>query len=186
MHEWYSRLATHPSILTTTPGEFLQKNLTLPKIETVGTGSWIDGTLSTWAGEEEESLGWQRLVEARQTLVAFEEENPNHPGLDAAWESLYISEGSDWFWWYGLDQDSGYDELWDTLYKVHLSNIYKAIGVDLPPYLQEVWTNPSQPLLPYAGVIEPLIDGVALPGEWDGAAKYDASVDGGDFDIDSL
>ncbi len=186
MHEWYSRLATHPSILTTTPGEFLQKNLTLPKIETVGTGSWIDGTLSTWAGEEEESLGWQRLVEARQTLVAFEEENPNHPGLDAAWESLYISEGSDWFWWYGLDQDSGYDELWDTLYKVHLSNIYKAIGVDLPPYLQEVWTNPSQPLLPYAGVIEPLIDGVALPGEWDGAAKYEASVDGGDFDIDSF
>ena len=79
-----------------------------------------------WAGEPEESLGWQRLVEARQALVAFEEDNPNHPGLDKAWESLYIAEGSDWFWWYGLDQDSGYDENWDVLFKVHLSNIYRV------------------------------------------------------------
>ena len=162
MHEWYSRLATHPSILTTTPEKFLQKNLTLPKIETVGTGSWIDGTLSTWAGEEEESLGWQRLVEARQTLVAFEEETPIISGLDAAWESFTFQKEVIGFGGMVLDQDSGYDELWDTLYKVHLSNIYKAIGVDLPPYLQEVWTNPSQPLLPYAGVIEPLIDGMCI------------------------
>ena len=50
---------------------------------------------------------WQRLVEARRALVAFEADNPDDPGLDLAWESLYIAEGSDWYWWYGLDQDSG-------------------------------------------------------------------------------
>ena len=61
-------------------------------------------------------------------LVDFEATNPNHAGLEAAWESLYIAEGSDWFWWYGLDQDSGYDENWDVLFKVHLSNIYRAIN----------------------------------------------------------
>ncbi len=187
MDEWYGRLASHPSIVTTTPSEFLEKNLTLPRIETIGTGSWIDGTLSTWAGEAEESLGWQRLIEARQALIAFEETNSTHPGLDAAWESLYIAEGSDWFWWYGLDQDSGYDELWDTLFKVHLSNIYRAIGLELPPYLQDLWTNPAVPTLPNTGIIEPMIDGIALPGEWDGAAKYDAnSADGGTLDIESF
>ena len=158
----------------------------LPAIETIGTGSWIDGTLRTWAGEPEESLGWQRLVEARQALVAFEEDNPNHPGLDKAWESLYIAEGSDWFWWYGLDQDSGYDENWDVLFKVHLSNIYRAINLDLPPYLQDLWTGAATPIVPYGGIIEPMIDGIALPGEWDGAAKYDAAVDGGDFDIENF
>jgi alpha-amylase/alpha-mannosidase (GH57 family) len=186
MHEWYSRLGSHPSIVTTTPGEFLEKGLTLPEIKTIGTGSWIDGTLSTWAGEEEETLGWQRLIEARQALVAFEADNPQHTGLEAAWESLYIAEGSDWYWWYGLDQDSGYDELWDTLFKVHLSNIYKAVGLELPPYLQELWTNPASPLEPYAGVIEPMIDGIALPGEWQGAAKYEASVDGGNLNLDAF
>ena len=113
-------MESHPTIVTTTPGEFLETERDLPKIDTIGTGSWVDGTLSTWAGEAEESLGWQRLVEARKALVAFETDNPNHPGLDAAWESLYIAEGSDWYWWYGLDQDSGYDENWDVLFKVHL------------------------------------------------------------------
>ena len=98
MQEWYSRLATHPTIVTTTPSEFLEKNTTLPEIQTIGTGSWIDGTLRTWAGEAEESLAWQRLVEARTSLVEFEEQYPNHPGLDNAWESLYIAEGSDWYW----------------------------------------------------------------------------------------
>ena len=127
----YSRLATHPTIVTTTPSEFLEKNTTLPEIQTIGTGSWIDGTLRTWAGEAEESLAWQRLVEARTSLVDFEEEYPNHPGLDNAWESLYIAEGSDWYWWYGLDQDSGYDENWDVLFKVHLSNIYRSINLEL-------------------------------------------------------
>jgi hypothetical protein len=186
MEEWYSRLATHPTVITTTPSEFLTKNTTLPEIQSIGTGSWIDGTLRTWAGEAEESLGWQRLVEARGALVEFEQSNPNHLGLENAWESLYIAEGSDWFWWYGLDQDSGYDENWDTLFKVHLSNIYQAVNMELPPYLQDLWTGAATPETPYGGIIEPMIDGIALPGEWDGAAKYGAPVDGGDFDIDEF
>ena len=186
MAEWYSRLADHPTIVTTTPSEFLEKNTTLPEIQTIGTGSWIDGTLRTWAGEEEESLGWQRLIEARQELVAFEELNPNHPGLTAAWESLYIAEGSDWYWWYGLDQDSGYDENWDVLFKVHLSNIYRAVNLELPPYLQDLWTNPAVPAVSATGIIEPMIDGIALPGEWDGSAQYDAPVSGDTFDIEQF
>ena len=184
--EWFGRLSTHPTIVTTTPGDFLEKNLSLPEIDVIGTGSWIDGTLSTWAGEAEESLAWQRLVEARQSLVEFESENPNHSGLEAAWESLYIAEGSDWFWWYGLDQDSGYDEMWDVLFKVHLSNIYRAINIDLPPYLQDLWSNPALPDTPYGGVIEPMIDGIALPGEWDGAAMYGAGMDQELLDIESF
>ena len=77
IHEWYSRLSSHPTVVTTTPSEFLSNNYTLPRIENIGTGSWIDGTLSTWAGEEDESLAWQRLVEARTALVDFESENPD-------------------------------------------------------------------------------------------------------------
>ncbi len=187
IHEWYSRLSSHPTVVTTTPSEFLSKNHTHPRIETIGTGSWIDGTLSTWAGEADESLAWQRLVEARTALVEYESQNPNDSGLDLAWESLYIAQGSDWYWWYGLDQDSGYDEMWDVLFKVHLSNIYRAINLDLPPYLQDLWTNPALPDEVASAIIEPMIDGIALPGEWDGAAFYSAdSVNGEDLDIESF
>ena len=184
MEEWYSRLSSHPTIQTMTPAEFLDDNNVTRDIDVINTGSWIDGTLSTWAGEEEESLAWIRLVEARKALVEFEAANPGHSGLESAWESLYISEGSDWYWWYGLDQDSGYDELWDTLFKVHLSNIYRAVDLDLPPYLLDLWTNPATPEVSANAIIEPMIDGIALAGEWDGAAIYDASsIDGGDLDI---
>ena len=40
------RLASHPTIVTTTPSEFLATNPDLPAIDTIGTGSWIDGTLA--------------------------------------------------------------------------------------------------------------------------------------------
>ena len=72
------------------------------------------------------------------------------------------------------------------LFKVHLSNIYRAINLDLPPYLQDLWTNPAVPDPAASGIIEPMIDGIALPGEWDGAARYDAPVSGGNFDIESF
>ena len=49
-----------------------------------------------------------------------------------------------------------------------------------------MWTGATTPVVPYGGIIEPMIDGIALPGEWDGAAKYDASVDGSDFDIENF
>ena len=132
-----------PPVVTVTPTEFINGKGDFPELSEIAVGSWIDGTLSTWAGEEDESLGWKRLVEARKSLVEFEIANPTHPGLPTAWESLYIAEGSDWFWWYGLDQDSGYDELWDLLFKTHLSNIYRAVDLDLPVYLQDIWTSPA-------------------------------------------
>ena len=62
---------------------------------------------------------------------------------------------------------------------------FTAINLDLPPYLQDLdWCSNSNSAL--RGIIEPMIDGIALPGEWDGAAKYDAAVDGGDFDIENF
>ena len=117
MAEWYGRLAEHPTIVTTTPSEFLTKETTLPEIQTIGTGSWIDGTLEPGLVKKRRaSLGsdWSRP----QALVEFEEGHPNDPAHAAG--IVYIAEGSDWYWWYGLDQDSGYDENWDALFKVHL------------------------------------------------------------------
>ena len=82
--------------------KFISDKENFPEISEIAVGSWIDCTLSTWSGEEDESLAWKRLVEARKALVEFESANPTHSGLETAWESLYIAEGSDWFWWYGL------------------------------------------------------------------------------------
>lgn len=45
------------------------------------------------------------------------------------YEALYISEGSDWFWWFGEDQE------FDDLFRLHLKNVYRAVGVKPPAEL---------------------------------------------------
>lgn len=41
-----------------------------------------------------------------------------------------MAEGSDWFWWFGEDQDSGNDDKFDDLFRTHLKNIYRGLGVE--------------------------------------------------------
>ncbi|AFK21813.1 glucodextranase DOMON-like domain-containing protein [Pyrococcus sp. ST04] len=96
--------------------------------------SWIDGTLSTWIGEPQENYAWYWLYLARKTLM----ENKDKI-TESKWEKAYfyllLAEGSDWFWWYGNDQDSGQDYTFDRYFKAYLYEIYKLAGVDPPSYL---------------------------------------------------
>jgi hypothetical protein len=45
---------------------------------------------------------------------------------------MYAAEGSDWFWWFGTDQDSGSDDRFDDLFRLHLKAVFRAVG-DTPP-----------------------------------------------------
>jgi hypothetical protein len=115
-------------------------------------GSWIDESASapgvdwgTWIGEEEENRGWELLKQAREFL---QRKGATAETAPAAFQSLYIAEGSDWFWWFGGDQDSGKDETFDDLFRQHLKNIYRAFGEAAPPELDRhivphavVWTH---------------------------------------------
>ncbi|ASJ10265.1 amylopullulanase [Thermococcus sp. P6] len=96
--------------------------------------SWIDGTLSTWIGEPQENYGWYWLYLARKTLMEnrgkMSEEN-----WDKAFEYLLRAEASDWFWWYGNDQDSGQDYTFDRYLKTYLYELYKLAGEKPPSYL---------------------------------------------------
>ena len=59
LHAWFDALQDHPDIRTMTPGQYLDEKGSdhLPRLQELGTGSWIQGDLSTWAGEEEETMG---------------------------------------------------------------------------------------------------------------------------------
>ncbi len=181
MDELYGRLENTDWIRTVGVWDHIQNHPPNPATDTIdvlardcpnGAGSWIDGTMSTWSGEEEESLAWERLIAARELVVTRERDNPSDPALPAAWKSIFAAEGSDWFWWYGLDQDSGYDELWDELFKVHLMNVYTSLGEEFPPYLKNLWLPPEIPSVRASDVIDPGIDGFSIPGEWEGSYRF--------------
>ncbi len=100
------------------------------------TGSWIDddgdgiGDLMRWIGEWEENVAWQILLKTRQDLEAYD---PNRT-LSKAWWYMYAAEGSDWFWWYGRDQEVPGEENFDYLFRLYIKFIYDQLNLtpDLP------------------------------------------------------
>ncbi len=148
---------------TVTPGRFLACRPVASELATVPTGSWA-GDLSTWRGEPEEDEAWERLAAARAAAFARD------PSL-AARDALHAAQGSDWFWWYGTDQDSGTDDLFDWLMKAHLVGAYRAAGyadADVPPVL---FLRLRTPVMANLGEVKPVLDGKVTDGaEWAEAA----------------
>ena len=188
----YTRLAalqTAGWVHTTTVKDFLARpGLVKVSLTILATGSW-DGsnTLQTWQGEEEEQVGWARLVKARQAVVAFTQATEGRdfvdpvnstPAVKAAWEAIFAAEGSDWFWWYGRDQDSGADGQFDVLFKEHLRAAYTAAGVTPPTDVTTRWGPAAVASTSPQGAKEVRIDGRIDVGEWDNASRSTQTVFG--------
>ena len=53
------------------------------------------------------------------------------------YELLLAAEGSDWFWWYGKDKDSGNDERFDEAFRSILRQAYVLMGKEPPEALSQ-------------------------------------------------
>ena len=142
-----SQLFETRQVVTTTVTEYINGNPrrnvpahpveTLPKIEWLYPGSWINANYDTWIGEDEENRAWEYLLIARKDIEisGIDQPDPKKPAPKKntkawfayrAWESMYAAEGSDWFWWYGTDQNTPAGEKpFDLAYITHLQKIYK-------------------------------------------------------------
>ncbi|MEB3328210.1 MAG: glycoside hydrolase family 57 protein [Candidatus Sericytochromatia bacterium] len=165
----YRGLTTTPGLQTVTPGAYLATHppRALPRL---WPGSWINASFATWIGEADENRAWEALREAREAVARFAR---RHGEADrrtqAALETLYHAEGSDWFWWYGQDQDSGRDHEFDTAYRQLLRTAYRQLGEAPPASLAHPLTAAPTPVArrPFL----PVLDGTLARGEWDGAAQ---------------
>jgi alpha-amylase/alpha-mannosidase (GH57 family) len=157
----YGLLEQDMEITTVTFSEYLDGNPArgvaahpvgeLTKVYHLFTASWIDENgslpgvdLGTWIGETEENQAWELLGQVRDVL---EHEEAKPETRAEAFRALYAAEGSDWFWWFGDDQDSGSDDEFDDLFRAHLRNVYLALGLEPSPDLDRhivphipVWT----------------------------------------------
>lgn len=170
----YQQLSDSETIQTITPSDFIaQFGQPERQIEALWPGSWITPDYSTWIGEEEENLAWTYLLRMRQDVERALDD------LDAATQAevirlVYIAEGSDWFWWYGSDQNSGVDENFDLQFRRTLERIYRLIGQEPPSYVYV----PIIALRPQATDREPqmmsavTVDGQIGPEEWETAGYY--------------
>jgi alpha-amylase/alpha-mannosidase (GH57 family) len=170
----YGVLSHTPELKLVTVSEFVQQFLpteTLPA-EQLHSGSWIDGSFTTWIGDPAKNRAWDYLAEARQVLAnhpeATEDNNPE------AWEALYAAEGSDWFWWFGEGHSSNQDSIFDQLFREHLATLYQALNEPIPPYLRfPVDAHVARLDHKPQGFIHPVIDGRGDEQDWEKAGRIE-------------
>ncbi len=137
LHALYQGLSDDPDLETVTVSDYLERFPPRQEIERVATGSWIGGNLETWIGEPFQNQAWELLARTRQQLLAWQNEYllADLQTLAEAWRSLYVAQGSDWFWWYYSRNRSPDDVLFDRLFRTHLGHVYRVMGQPVPDWL---------------------------------------------------
>ncbi|MBD2021206.1 glycoside hydrolase, partial [Leptolyngbya sp. FACHB-36] len=170
----YQTLSQHSDIKLVTVSEFIEQFPPTARIpaEQLHSGSWVDGSFTTWIGDPAKNRAWDLLSDARQMLAkhpeATEETNPE------AWEALYAAEGSDWFWWFGEGHTSNQDAMFDQLFREHLATIYQALNEPIPPNVRrQVEVHEVQGDRTPQSFIHPQIDGRGDEQDWDKAGRIE-------------
>lgn len=157
----YSMIEEDETLETVLISDYLAKEKHYKELKKIHSGSWINRNFQLWVGETVKNLAWNYLKQAKEDLNNFIEKNSNNPNIKFARRELMITQGSDWFWWYGEPNDSGQDHIFDYLFREHLKNVYRYLGIKPPSYLDSplisIFTKPSR----YPkNTISPKIDGM--------------------------
>ncbi|MCX8030595.1 MAG: glycoside hydrolase family 57 protein [Thermodesulfovibrionales bacterium] len=178
----YNFLANDSRFQTITFSEFIKEHGKGEALSSLHPGSWINANFRIWIGHQEDNLAWEYLAKTREELSKYAIANPEKD-LSAAWQALYIAEGSDWNWWYGDEHATETQEDFDELFRSHLIKVYEIIGIDIPPYLYvpiKIEARKIHPQIEPRGFIYPKIDGIMTSYfEWYLGAYIDVKRSGG-------
>jgi alpha-amylase/alpha-mannosidase (GH57 family) len=179
----YTNLSASELVRTVTPTELLsQFGDRVDPLPDVFPASWFQPNFATWIGEREEAAAWDALWATRRAYTTAESSGSvGSDQLAQAYDALLFAEGSDWFWWYGSDQNSGDDGYFDRAYRELLGLVYDALGAERPAFV-------ATPIVP-APLVAPdrsseaialiPIDGEVDTSEWDTSGLY--VLDGAPF-----
>ncbi|NPV57775.1 MAG: glycoside hydrolase, partial [Anaerolineae bacterium] len=182
LNAMYRQLSESDTIKTVTPSMYLDMFPEQHTLDHLFPGAWFSSNYDTWIGEPEEKAAWNYLLEVREDLAKYDitkRKTTTPENLARALDYMYLAEGSDWFWWYGSDQESGVDEYFDTGFRALLAKVYESLGEPVPPFVN-VPIIPKKPAMPdrqLDGLSSPAVDGVISEFEWDRAALYTAPAD---------
>ncbi|MEW6100971.1 MAG: glucodextranase DOMON-like domain-containing protein [Candidatus Omnitrophota bacterium] len=177
LNAFYQKLSDSKTIKTITVSEYLEKYPEQRELDYLWPGAWFSSDYGTWIGEQEEKAAWDYLGKTRNALAQYDfykKKTISQEKLNKALDFMYLAEGSDWFWWFGSDQNSGVDEYFDYAYRSLLMEVYKSLGEEVPDFLN-VPIIPKKPVFPVKdleGQVVPVIDGTIGTIEWDKAGLY--------------
>lgn len=180
LNELYKLLSESTTIKTVTPSEYLKMFPEQKSLEKLFPGAWFSPNYDTWIGEPEEKLAWNYLGKVRKELSKYDvtktKTAPSEEALAQALDYMYLAEGSDWFWWYGADQDSGQDAYFDIGFRALLAKVYESLGEPVPTFVNVpiIPKSPAVATRSLSGIATATVDGSAMDEEWATAAYYEA------------
>jgi alpha-amylase/alpha-mannosidase (GH57 family) len=184
LRSMYQAFSDSRTIRTITPSEYLEKFPQQRALDDLFPGAWFSPNYDTWIGEDEENRAWDYLGRTRAHLAKYDVSGSRTASVEAialAQDYMYLAEGSDWFWWYGADQNSGQDTYFDESFRALQMSVYQALGDDVPDYLYVPIIPPAaaEAARAISGSESPKVDGLAGSGEWNTAALYGDAETGG-------
>ncbi len=179
LHALYRMLSESKTVKTITVSEYLRKFPKQREIDDLWPGAWFSPDYGTWIGEAEETRAWNVLGKVRSHLAKYDmygKKVTSPDKLARALDAMYLAEGSDWFWWFGADQDSGVDEYFDTAFRQLLTSVYTALGDPVPDFLLVpiIPEKPEPAERSFSGLFTPSIDGRSSLEEWIKSGYYKA------------
>lgn len=184
LNSLYQLLSESKTLITITPTAYLELYPDQQTLETLAPGAWFSPNFDTWIGESEEKLAWEYLRQTRYDLSKYDithQRDASPEAISTALDYMYLAEGSDWFWWYGADQDSGQDSYFDEGFRALLGKVYESLGEPLPAFVNVpiVPLQPADAEQAVQGFSSPVINGVAAEDEWSQAAVFTSGSMGG-------
>lgn len=173
----YTYITQDSSLKSVRIKDFLQAHLPTTTLPFLYTGSWINQNFNIWIGSAEDNQAWENLRRTRNFLVDNEQKIAAEEIRQAAWEEIYIAEGSDWFWWYGDEFSTEHKEEFDRLFRAHLMKVHLLLNSPIPEYLRNPIILPREvkPPLEPIGLLNPTLDGrITHFYEWAEAGYYAA------------
>lgn len=173
----YGRLSDSDLVTTVTPSELLAMFPDAPEpLPDIFPASWFEPNFANWIGEAEEARAWDYLYRTRADLGSAERSGRvEAAALAGAYETMLFAEGSDWFWWYGADEESGDDGYFDSAFRELLGRVYDAIGEDRPAFTR-IPIVPQPFVEPVYGLTELTtieIDNDVATSDWDKGGQYE-------------
>lgn len=173
----YSRLSDSDVVTTVTPSELLAIFPDAPEpLPQVFPASWFEPNFANWIGEVQEARAWDYLYRTRADFGRAERSGQvDAEALAEAYEAMLFAEGSDWFWWYGADEESGDDGYFDSAFRELLGRVYDAIGEDRPdftriPIIPQPFVEPDRALTELTTI--EIDNDVATP-DWETGGRYE-------------
>ncbi len=157
LNDLYSLISSSVKINPLLLSEVFERNDTEDciKLNYIVPGSWVNGNLRMWVGEEHKNKAWALLSEAKNALLnSIKHEKINEKDAETALKNLMAAEGSDWFWWLGYDSPLFSQSSMEKIFRNFLKNIYLTAGIPVPEKLSESLSSSKNIIAEMGGMMK--------------------------------